>query len=561
MVLRDGLEARGEVDGVADRRVLEALLRAERADDRLARVDPDAVPDRDAVLRLPARRRRERPFLEREPGPHGLDRVLGVLDRDVVEGHHAVADVLVDGAVVREDDLRHLGEVLAQHGRHLLGFEPLGDGGEAAQVGEEDGDQTPTRAQAPLVTPADDRPQDVRREEAREPPLLALLAHEVLEHGRAVAQHEGERGGHAAQPEVAEREAGEGAEREGAPHEDRGAERAQRPEAQHERRAQHGGDERDARGDPPGDLADRVAGDQRVEGVGEDLDSGHLVDPGPLAAAREGGGEQVFQDRARRAHEDDLAAEGRGPDLAAQHLVVRHPRKRPRAAAEVDEDLWRVGQRLDGQARLRGDPMERGSEAREGRVTDADPHRHAPDQAVGVVEDVDRRIAGRAPPDDRQRRVDVHAAVEGLLVHPGRVGQHHVARPRDGRAEGLVVLGSARRRRVEDEVDADRERPARADPVEQRAVHRAGKRPLRVQLGVRGLVDRHDDDRRARRPRAPELEEPVERPGLEGLEQTPVDERDRDRRGADAAGELPGQLHPRLPESCHCRHSTPQPGR
>src|SRR5207249_10811961 len=51
VVLRDGLETRGEVDGVADRGVLEALPRAEYADDRLTRVDPDAVPDRDAELR------------------------------------------------------------------------------------------------------------------------------------------------------------------------------------------------------------------------------------------------------------------------------------------------------------------------------------------------------------------------------------------------------------------------------------------------------------------------------------------------------------------------------
>src|SRR2546426_11115664 len=83
---------------------------------------------------------------------------------------------------------------------------------EAAQAGEEHGDEAPARAQ--FVAGADDRPQHVWREEPREPPLLALLAHEVLDHGRAVAEHQGDGAGHAAHPDVAEGEAGDGAQRE-----------------------------------------------------------------------------------------------------------------------------------------------------------------------------------------------------------------------------------------------------------------------------------------------------------------------------------------------------------
>ena len=153
-------------------------------------------------------------------------------------------------------------------------------------------------------------------------------------------------------------------------------------------------------------------------------------------------------------------------DLATQHLIVRHPGERPGAAPEVDQDVRGVGQRLDAQARPRGDAEERGVEPEERLLADAEAHRRAPDAAVSVVDEVDRRDGGRARADHGQRRIEVDPPIERLLVHDRRGAQHHVARARHGRTERLVVLRAARRRRVEDQVDADRERPARADPVE-----------------------------------------------------------------------------------------------
>jgi len=117
--------------------------------------------------RLPALGHDEGPLLELESRAHGLDGVLGVLERHVVERHDAIADVLVDSAAVPEDDLGHLRQVLAQHLGHLLRLQLLGQRREAADIGEEDGHQPPTGRQAALLLVAHDLADHRRGKELR----------------------------------------------------------------------------------------------------------------------------------------------------------------------------------------------------------------------------------------------------------------------------------------------------------------------------------------------------------------------------------------------------------
>jgi hypothetical protein len=67
-------------------------------------------------------------------------RARGVLDRlrHAEEGHHAVAEVLVDGAAVAARDLVEELEAADDDRVRPLGAHALGHGGEAGDVGEED---------------------------------------------------------------------------------------------------------------------------------------------------------------------------------------------------------------------------------------------------------------------------------------------------------------------------------------------------------------------------------------------------------------------------------------
>ena len=73
--------------------------------------------------------------------------VVGLLDGIVEEHHEAVAREALERARELRDALAHRGVVLGERRHHLFGLEALGEGGEAAQVGEEDGDQLALRAQ------------------------------------------------------------------------------------------------------------------------------------------------------------------------------------------------------------------------------------------------------------------------------------------------------------------------------------------------------------------------------------------------------------------------------
>ena len=101
---RGGLEPGGDVDRVADHRVAVA----HPAGQHLAGVDPD--PQQEAVL--VAEQLRVEPLhrrLHRQPGADGALGVVLVGDRGAEDGHHVVADVLVDRAAEADRPPRRAG--------------------------------------------------------------------------------------------------------------------------------------------------------------------------------------------------------------------------------------------------------------------------------------------------------------------------------------------------------------------------------------------------------------------------------------------------------------------
>ena len=75
--------------------------------------------------------------------PHGSLRVVLVRDRGAPDGHHGVADELLDGPAVSLDDLARAGEVAGQEFAHGFRIAIFRKGGEADEIREQDGDETP----------------------------------------------------------------------------------------------------------------------------------------------------------------------------------------------------------------------------------------------------------------------------------------------------------------------------------------------------------------------------------------------------------------------------------
>ena len=79
-------------------------------------------------------------------GQHGLpggERVscgLGVFERRAKQGQKAVAQELVDDAVVAIDDVDHLGKEVVEQRHRLVGRPLAGHGGEAADIEEQHAD-------------------------------------------------------------------------------------------------------------------------------------------------------------------------------------------------------------------------------------------------------------------------------------------------------------------------------------------------------------------------------------------------------------------------------------
>ncbi len=134
---RRALKPGGDVHGVARDRV--GL--ADRASQHLAGVDADAQLEAHVVRQLLVHL--DHGVLHPEARAHGALGVVLVGHGRAEEGHHVVADELVDGAAVALD----LGAEPHQHAvderLHALGIEALGERGVARQVGEQHGHLAP----------------------------------------------------------------------------------------------------------------------------------------------------------------------------------------------------------------------------------------------------------------------------------------------------------------------------------------------------------------------------------------------------------------------------------
>ena len=136
--LGGGLQARREVDRVADRRVVHPQRVPDPPHDDLAAVqahphlhDPLGAADRDGIG---AERRRDVPG--REDGPVG---VVLVGQRGAEEGEEAVAQELGHDPLVAVDLGQRAGEELLDEAGHRLGADPLGRAGGVDDVAEEGG--------------------------------------------------------------------------------------------------------------------------------------------------------------------------------------------------------------------------------------------------------------------------------------------------------------------------------------------------------------------------------------------------------------------------------------
>ena len=95
----------------------------------------------------------------------GLEPLVVVRVGAAEDGEHSVADVLVDGAVVLEDDRDEAREELVQHPHHVGRIELFAESSEAAHVGHQNGHRlNPLSAQPGRCSELDEPVGDLGRE-------------------------------------------------------------------------------------------------------------------------------------------------------------------------------------------------------------------------------------------------------------------------------------------------------------------------------------------------------------------------------------------------------------
>ena len=76
-------------------------------------------------------------------GAHGAERVVLVHDRDAEDGHHGVADELLDAAAMALHDRLHPLEVACEERAQAFGVERLAQRGRPGEIAEQHGDDLP----------------------------------------------------------------------------------------------------------------------------------------------------------------------------------------------------------------------------------------------------------------------------------------------------------------------------------------------------------------------------------------------------------------------------------
>ncbi len=175
----------GEIRHRSDSRVVEAFLKADDADRRVALCDsdrelqvvPEPPPSLGQLLETVAHRHRHSRCLRRR---------VRARERVVEEHHDAVAGKTLEGPIEAADQVSERSVVLAQDGHEVLGLDRLREGGEAAQVAEQHGDLAAMAGEERVVARRRDDLDDLGRKEAFQAPhpleLVDLLAHALLEH-------------------------------------------------------------------------------------------------------------------------------------------------------------------------------------------------------------------------------------------------------------------------------------------------------------------------------------------------------------------------------------------
>ena len=144
---RGRLQPRRGVDHIAGRQRLP--LRGAEHHDRFACVDGRPRGEREAVLDIEGVEASENP----EPGADRAFSVVAVRGRRAEDGHHGVADELLDHPSVLLDVPLRLRVVQLLRLAHVLGVGAVGAGREPDEVDEQDRDELPLRARLRRVEP------------------------------------------------------------------------------------------------------------------------------------------------------------------------------------------------------------------------------------------------------------------------------------------------------------------------------------------------------------------------------------------------------------------------
>ncbi len=316
-------EAGGGVDGVADGGEFFFELGAHVADDGFALVEADADGEGFDAAGGPEFVEFGQFFAHAEGGGGGGAGVGdevgfgGVVAEAAPDGHDGIADEFVDAAVGFEDGLDHAVEVFVELEDELFGGEFFGEAGEAAEVGEEEGDVAMGAAEGFEVGGglAEDLLLHVRGEVAGDGGAKALSLAAFMHVVVAEAEESGEGGAGGGEQHGDDEGAlvegvglevdGEGDGAEECGDADDGA-----AEAGDEEEGAENACEGDAEDDSPvGDFVEEMAVTEGGGGVGVDLNAEENAD---------GGGDVVLEVAGGGADEDDFVFE----DGAAGEVAV-----------------------------------------------------------------------------------------------------------------------------------------------------------------------------------------------------------------------------------------------
>ena len=139
-VARKGFDAGGDVHAVADDGVIEAAGGADVPGDDAGGVDADADAEGGFAFGGEFGVEGGEGFFHREGGGEGAVGVVALGYGSAEQRHDRVADVFIDDPAVRFEGEAHAVEIAVEEGDDRGGGEVFAEGGEAAEIGEEDGD-------------------------------------------------------------------------------------------------------------------------------------------------------------------------------------------------------------------------------------------------------------------------------------------------------------------------------------------------------------------------------------------------------------------------------------